>query len=307
MQVPNRFASIEDYRYGFQGQEKDDEIKGEGNSLNYTFRMHDPRVGRFFAVDPLFRRYPHYSPYSFSGNRVIDAVEIEGLEPHLLFDSLTEAANNFGNQYNGYSIRKNLEIGTQFYLVVDSDGTKKYAYTTPVYGEFNYVYPKNSNDIPDHAVSYVGDGHTHGKELESDKMTLYTKKEFSLRDTDEITTKYEIDKYLKKQKVKGMQNFYFKEGSNGPSTGDMSFWQGQINNLGENFFRSYLFTPSGLVYSVKNVDGKPIAEIQHQLSEITPSDENSRTRMNNVSSGLPEEEPLVLPKPGTEKVDPDKP
>jgi hypothetical protein len=49
MLVPNRH-SVDDYRYGFQGQEKDDEIKGgKGNSLNYTFRMHDPRVGRFFA------------------------------------------------------------------------------------------------------------------------------------------------------------------------------------------------------------------------------------------------------------------
>jgi RHS repeat-associated protein len=83
MQVPNRFDSIEDkdYRYGFQGQEKDNEIKGEGNSLNYTFRMHDPRVGRFFAVDPLTHQYPWYSPYQFSGNRLIDMGELEGLEP----------------------------------------------------------------------------------------------------------------------------------------------------------------------------------------------------------------------------------
>jgi hypothetical protein len=40
------------YRYSFQNQEKDDEIKGSGNSINYSYRMHDPRVGRFFAVDP---------------------------------------------------------------------------------------------------------------------------------------------------------------------------------------------------------------------------------------------------------------
>ncbi|GGD34360.1 hypothetical protein GCM10011343_25320 [Flavobacterium orientale] len=79
--MPNRHGSAESYRYGFQGQEKDDEVKGEGNSLNYTFRMHDPRVGRFFAVDPLASEYPWYSPYSFSGNRVLDMVELEGLEP----------------------------------------------------------------------------------------------------------------------------------------------------------------------------------------------------------------------------------
>jgi RHS repeat-associated protein len=80
MLLPNRHGSIDTYRYGFQGQEKDDEIKGEGNSLNYTFRMHDPRVGRFFAVDPLSPEYPWLSPYQFSANRPIDMIEREGLE-----------------------------------------------------------------------------------------------------------------------------------------------------------------------------------------------------------------------------------
>lgn len=79
MLVPNRH-SVDDYRYGFQGQEKDDEIKGKGNSLNYTFRMHDPRVGRFLSLDPLAPKYPHNSPYVFSENRVIDGTELEGLE-----------------------------------------------------------------------------------------------------------------------------------------------------------------------------------------------------------------------------------
>jgi RHS repeat-associated protein len=68
-------------RYGFQGQESDPEIKGEGNSVNYKYRMHDPRIGRFFAVDPMSNVYAHYSPYLFSGNRIIDAVELEGREP----------------------------------------------------------------------------------------------------------------------------------------------------------------------------------------------------------------------------------
>jgi len=38
------------------------------------------RVGRFFAVDPLAGKYPWNSPYAFSENRVIDGVELEGLE-----------------------------------------------------------------------------------------------------------------------------------------------------------------------------------------------------------------------------------
>lgn len=82
MQMPGRKGSTGDYRYGFQGQEKDDEVKGEGNSVNYKYRMHDPRVGRFFAVDPLAPEYPELTPYQFSSNRVIDFIEIEGLEGH---------------------------------------------------------------------------------------------------------------------------------------------------------------------------------------------------------------------------------
>jgi RHS repeat-associated protein len=80
MLLPNRHEDAGEYRYGFQGEEKDDEIKGEGNSVNYKYRMHDPRLGRFFAVDPLATYYPYNSPYAFSENMVIHMIELEGLE-----------------------------------------------------------------------------------------------------------------------------------------------------------------------------------------------------------------------------------
>lgn len=82
MQMPGRKGNTPAYRYGFQGQESDPEVKGEGNSINYKYRMHDPRVGRFFAVDPLAPDYPWNSPYAFSENKVIHAVELEGLESY---------------------------------------------------------------------------------------------------------------------------------------------------------------------------------------------------------------------------------
>lgn len=91
MLVPNRHGTSipNGHRYGFQGQEMDKELKGEGNSLNYTLRMHDPRVGGFFAVNPLEKNYPYYSPYAFSENSVIDRVELEGFES--AFDIQMEA------------------------------------------------------------------------------------------------------------------------------------------------------------------------------------------------------------------------
>jgi RHS repeat-associated protein len=66
--------------YSFQAQEHDDEVKGEGNSVNYKYRMHDPRLGRFFAVDPLSKDFPWNSSYAFCENRLLDAVELEGKE-----------------------------------------------------------------------------------------------------------------------------------------------------------------------------------------------------------------------------------
>ncbi len=80
MLQPERQFSSGKYRYGFQAQEKDDEIKGLGNSYNYTLRIHDPRLGRFLSIDPLSKGFPYNSPYAFSENRVIDAVELEGAE-----------------------------------------------------------------------------------------------------------------------------------------------------------------------------------------------------------------------------------
>ena len=70
------------YRFGFQGQEQDNEIKGNGNSVNFKYRMHDPRLGRFFAVDPLAVSFPWNSPYAFSENSTMAFIELEGLEKY---------------------------------------------------------------------------------------------------------------------------------------------------------------------------------------------------------------------------------
>ncbi|MBI3141711.1 MAG: hypothetical protein HYZ16_02665 [Bacteroidetes bacterium] len=73
-------ATGEGYRYGFQGQEVDNEWLGLGNSYAFTYRIHDARTGRFYSVDPLADEYPWNSSYAFSENRVIDGIELEGLE-----------------------------------------------------------------------------------------------------------------------------------------------------------------------------------------------------------------------------------
>jgi len=76
--MPGRKYDGGEYRYGFQGQETDKEWLG--GAVSYKYRVHDARIGRFLSVDPLAPDYPHNSPYAFSENRVIDGVELEGLE-----------------------------------------------------------------------------------------------------------------------------------------------------------------------------------------------------------------------------------
>ena len=84
MLVPNRHGSSNSYRYGFNGKEKDDEIKGQGNHYDYGMRNSDPRTGRFFSVDPLTKTFPFYSPYHFAGNTPIAAIDLDGEEPKIV-------------------------------------------------------------------------------------------------------------------------------------------------------------------------------------------------------------------------------
>lgn len=79
--LPGRNWDSNKYAFGFQGQEKDDEIYGAtGTSYAFEYRMHDARVGRFWSLDPLAAKYPWNSPYAFAENKVIQFIELEGLE-----------------------------------------------------------------------------------------------------------------------------------------------------------------------------------------------------------------------------------
>jgi len=54
------------YRYGFNTQERDDEIYGAGNSTTADFWQYDTRLGRRWNVDPI--TYPWQSSYAVNNN-----------------------------------------------------------------------------------------------------------------------------------------------------------------------------------------------------------------------------------------------
>ena len=65
------------YRYGFNNQEKDNEL---GDYYAFEYRVHDARLGRFLSIDPLSKKFPFYSVYQFASNSPIVAQDLEGLE-----------------------------------------------------------------------------------------------------------------------------------------------------------------------------------------------------------------------------------
>jgi RHS repeat-associated protein len=81
MLMPGRkFTAASGYRYGFNGKEEDDEVKGEGNQQDYGMRIYDNRLGKFLSVDPLTRAYPMLTPYQFASNSPIVGIDLDGLE-----------------------------------------------------------------------------------------------------------------------------------------------------------------------------------------------------------------------------------
>ncbi|WP_278008965.1 hypothetical protein [Flavobacterium gyeonganense] len=55
--MPSSHGKSESYRYGFNGMEKDDELKGDGNAIDYDKRFYDTRLGRFLSIDPLEKNF----------------------------------------------------------------------------------------------------------------------------------------------------------------------------------------------------------------------------------------------------------
>ncbi|HRF34404.1 MAG TPA: RHS repeat-associated core domain-containing protein [Cyclobacteriaceae bacterium] len=85
--MPGRMYQSAEYRYGFNGKEKDDNGEwGDDTNYDYGFRIYNPRIAKFLSVDPLTRDYPWYTPYQFAGNMPIWAIDVDGLEDQIAID-----------------------------------------------------------------------------------------------------------------------------------------------------------------------------------------------------------------------------
>jgi RHS repeat-associated protein len=79
-EIKERSWSVSSYRYGFNGMEKDDEMKGNGNSYDFGARLYDSRLGRWMSLDPLFDHAKNIgsSPYNYAINSPVFIVDKDG-------------------------------------------------------------------------------------------------------------------------------------------------------------------------------------------------------------------------------------
>lgn len=77
--LPGRNYSSSTYAFGFNGMRKDDEIHGAtGTSYDFGARLYDPRVGRWWSIDPLAGKYAFASPYCFALANPILFIDYDG-------------------------------------------------------------------------------------------------------------------------------------------------------------------------------------------------------------------------------------
>ncbi len=86
--MEGRGFSSDNYRYGFNGMEKDNELKGSGNSYDFGARLLDVRLGRWLAVDPKFKHSVGFSPYCVNFNSPLVFKDPNGEFPFLVIPIL---------------------------------------------------------------------------------------------------------------------------------------------------------------------------------------------------------------------------
>ncbi len=71
-------GSADKYRFGFNGQMKDNEIAGIGNHNTAKFWEYDTRLGRRWDIDPDIIKYPWLTPYMTNDNNPIMYNDVDG-------------------------------------------------------------------------------------------------------------------------------------------------------------------------------------------------------------------------------------
>ncbi len=146
MLTPGRnWSAGSEYRFGFGGQEQVDEVYGNGNSYTAEFWQYDPRLGRRWNVDPIFKSYE--SPYATLGNNPIFLIDPLGA------DTLKAPTGEKFNAGEGYKSTSDGNI-----LFGEGLQSKKFDinYDGPIQLEGGGGYVDYDGELPEEATLLMG-------------------------------------------------------------------------------------------------------------------------------------------------------
>ena len=100
------------YRYGFNSMERDNEIKGKGNSYDFGARMYDSRLGRWLTIDAKASKYPDLSPYNFVANSPLIFIDPDGKDI-IIYGS--------GDNVNKYTAQLRTQTKLDIYVDIETN------------------------------------------------------------------------------------------------------------------------------------------------------------------------------------------
>jgi RHS repeat-associated protein len=148
--MPGRQFNANAYKYGFNGKENDNEIKGAGNSYTTDYREYDSRLGKWWSNDPIVK--PWESPYaSFSNNPILYA-DPKGLDAE-------DRAKRYAKKHGG-TVASSTQTKGKYFVdgLANDDGSA--GTTTKVFK--NNLLDKVGNWFSGKSAGYEGSGTGHG-------------------------------------------------------------------------------------------------------------------------------------------------
>lgn len=268
--MPGRkYSADNQYRYGFNGKENENEMLEKGNSLNFEARIYDPRTARWYSLDPLQKKFPGETHYGFVSDNPIIYADIDGRDK--IFRVTTIDKN--GETHIYVSINKDFFIYTK--VDVPGFGNSRY-YKNDLIIEM--VIDQRSNKV------------TYKESLGNRKQT------FAINYYYEALSEWASNKNSRGSQSGGITlTSQFSSQTDGPKTDITTGTDGSINiDLITAAFGSISKEAKGLKWEIESAPGimelaKDLVEL-HNAPPASPANSSSNTKQNPVEKSTPPRE-----------------